>query len=683
MPEIRVPVFGRFVESYPKGPAVEYQRLSEALTGKRRKDVFLTQYSNPDVPYRLEPGSGVPPCMVLAVFDIDGPDDPAWIIHERPKYRAVVEDMGAFAYETRGGYRLVFELPEPRFLRTPEDASRWTADYLSWCKFLNRKFGIVADTACANWSRLFRVPHATRDKGGEPENLPTLGPAHDPGIWCPELAPEDVVAPDVRERGQFEKTPIGDIGKRTALALALAEDLPPAIEGQRGHDTLLRAVDAIYRGLGVPRDIAFQVIEDVYNPRCDPQWKAKEIDHKFAAVERNADGWGEDFDAYELVEVAERLSPRNKEPEDDEGPPVPAETGVVVEWGNAGTAVESLRDLGDPVPTGFATMDRISDGGQLPKEPFIIGGAPGAGKTTLALTIAIGWARTRGLRVGLGAWDESKARLAVRVGQALGHDRAQLRGGAITNEQRAELNSLPIRIFNGRLKGMTIEHVAKKLGEHGPGVLVLDSLQTSQIAADDGRMNEHQRIQARCAAVRAVGEEHGHIVIATSEINRQFYTNYEQALDLNPLAAFSGGHEIESLMSFGVLLLVPPSPAEHVLARVAKNRLGGGGCPDFALQFERARATAFEIPLPSNDEQDSFDPSEAPSIDLERVLWNAVRDTKLRLRGRAAAVAVLQKQGLRFKEHDALVAWSLLESTQRIRKADDGFFIAEPWPTGI
>src|SRR5690606_33165737 len=44
--------------------------------------------------------------------------------------------------------------------------------YTIACVYLRRRFGIVADGSCCDWTRLFRLPHATREPEGRPENWP-------------------------------------------------------------------------------------------------------------------------------------------------------------------------------------------------------------------------------------------------------------------------------------------------------------------------------------------------------------------------------------------------------------------------------------------------------------------------------------------------------------------------------
>jgi hypothetical protein len=77
----------------------------------------------------------------------------------------------------------VYRLPEPIVLREHEDADRFTRLYGAWLDELQRTFCIRGDASCAQWHRLFRLPHSTRDEGGEPERLEVLGDPTQIGVW--------------------------------------------------------------------------------------------------------------------------------------------------------------------------------------------------------------------------------------------------------------------------------------------------------------------------------------------------------------------------------------------------------------------------------------------------------------------------------------------------------------------
>jgi hypothetical protein len=115
--------------------------------------------------------------MVAQFVDVDGAEhkaDPAWRAAESSKIAAALAALpGGLCYQTRGGYRLVWRLAAPVLIAGPNDAARWRLRYWRTLLALSRRFGLEGDPTCADWTRLYRLPHATRNEGGQPEALPT------------------------------------------------------------------------------------------------------------------------------------------------------------------------------------------------------------------------------------------------------------------------------------------------------------------------------------------------------------------------------------------------------------------------------------------------------------------------------------------------------------------------------
>lgn len=190
---------------HPQGRPALYLPPAEVFGQPYATDAHFAAYSVPQVPRRLATAEalvqlaaqgGVP--MVLAVFDLDAPDHQAtegWLDEQLSKFDALWEQHpGLFVYRTRGGYRLVWRLAEPFVLRDLGDAARWRRRYQRWCCYLARRFDLVADPSCADWTRLYRAPHATREPGGQPEQLPVWGYPGELGAWGVEPAEDDRVA---------------------------------------------------------------------------------------------------------------------------------------------------------------------------------------------------------------------------------------------------------------------------------------------------------------------------------------------------------------------------------------------------------------------------------------------------------------------------------------------------------
>lgn len=109
-------------------------------------------------------------------------------------------------------------------------------------------------------------------------------PIADAPTWLDELAP---VAGSDRARDnslavERQWSLLADAERARQLKEARAEALahPPAISGQRGHDTTIALAGRLCRGHALPPQLAFEVLRDVYNARCEPPWSDAELWHK-------------------------------------------------------------------------------------------------------------------------------------------------------------------------------------------------------------------------------------------------------------------------------------------------------------------------------------------------------------------------------------------------------------------
>ena len=56
--------------------------------------------------------------------------------------------------------------------------------------------------------------------------------------------------------------------------------MPEAVSEQGGHLALYRAAVALVRGFELDEDTALAMLAQDYNPRCQPAWKTRELEHK-------------------------------------------------------------------------------------------------------------------------------------------------------------------------------------------------------------------------------------------------------------------------------------------------------------------------------------------------------------------------------------------------------------------
>jgi hypothetical protein len=168
--------------------------LSRALTRTYSTDAHFTQYASPNGRRLKTDAVGKATLYIhVIVIDVDchevhGKPEPApvsWRCEAREKVLALrAAHPNPHYYETRGGMRIIYRQPIPFEVGCHEDVQQWKQDYAVTAAYLKRCFDLDVDVACADWTRLFRLPHATRKAGGEPESYPTAGDASNIGsIW--------------------------------------------------------------------------------------------------------------------------------------------------------------------------------------------------------------------------------------------------------------------------------------------------------------------------------------------------------------------------------------------------------------------------------------------------------------------------------------------------------------------
>ncbi len=332
-----LPVFpSARVEGWPGGahaPRVTYADAAELLTAEHATDAHFTAYSVPAVPHRLTLAAlGAPELadtgwpMVALVVDVDGPShrrELVWWSGEQEKLAALERaHPGAFVYATRGGYRLIWCLPVPFVVRTTDDKEAWRLFYLRSLLHLARGFGIAGDPACADVTRLYRLPHATREPGGAPERLDVLGDAGALGPWTyepgpdglasdittaralaagdgalawgpvvrrlapPALAPEDTSGPALQADDQDE-------ARGFKRAAAYLERMAPSIEGTGGDAALWAAALTTVRGFNLGAETGARLLLASFNQRCSPPWSRRDIERKCREVaDKGERPWG-------------------------------------------------------------------------------------------------------------------------------------------------------------------------------------------------------------------------------------------------------------------------------------------------------------------------------------------------------------------------------------------------------
>lgn len=706
-----LPVYARETVSLPPeqgktAEEVDYAPLEAILTEEASYDAFFSCYSVPELPYRLnkrvfsELGGnvkGVP--VVLLVFDVDDPVAHKENIPARPEWRAVemfkisslLAATSAFVYETKGGYRVVAGwLSEPFLVTSHEDAALWSALYKTHCRALKRRFGIEADERCADWQRLMRIPRACRD--GVPQKLPTYGDPAAIGTWELEFEDADVVAPEevseAKPRPAMRDNPLARIDQ----AAAAVKKMKPAVQGAGAEDALWAACNEVLVGFDLPVDLAEQVIFTSYLPRCDvsllgPEHFMQRARKKLEELNESAEkpyGWRlQAADVARLAAVARPV----QHPQVDKFKQDASK--------NDSAAAKDIKDLADgagqeprqdsetrsiaqileafspdvkPLPTPFQSLNVMTRGGLRPKAVVALAGAPGAGKTSLAVQLGAHYLE-RGVPVCMLAGDESIEFLLGRLAQRKGISRDDIEDGkphakAALAKAAEDWKFLPL---DCDWEGCTVEHAATRLHElHGPGVLIVDSVQKTRTDTSGAAETAKGRVDDVIATVKQAASRFGHVVIVTSEINRSAYRNKDANQNVEDIAAAKESGDIE----YGVKLLLvlkEGKDEDTVDVTVPKNRLGRGK-PRWRLKWDHVRATFAEVEVKAVDEQ-------AKAKDEQNVImtevWQHIRECNQKGRHLTSSTKVfadMSRLGKGHRKAKVLAAIATLELDQRLTK---------------
>lgn len=297
------------------------------------------------------------------------------------------------------------------------------------------------------------------------------------------------------------------------------------------------------------------------------------------------------------------------------------------------------------IPTGLPTLDEACRGGFVLPRFIVVGGAPGAGKTSLVVWWALQWAKT-GRPVVMLAVDEGADDIVMRLAAEQGLDVAKLEDG--DGEEWAALEdylaTLGITVLDGD-EGWTVESAASEAAGKTNGlsaVLIVDSLQTANCMVDRPDASPRERITAVTGVCKRAVKNHRLLVVATSELARAAYRNRQQAENIDPLAAFAESRGVEYGAQTALVLRSLPDGDGLVEVCVPKNR--GGRKPTLNIQIDsRTRITEVE--------RDTDDASlEAQYEALRREVLDAIRRG-----GMASANAVYARVGKRRQDVLSLV----------------------------
>lgn len=370
-----IPVFDRYARGWPEhgptctskrckgacpgpGPAT-YGPLADALTTVFDWDAHFSAYSVPTIAHRLAGAKAIESVgelpMLLFIVDVEpakhAPPTPEWYNAETEKIDALLAvHPGGYFYTTRGGYRLVWQLPQPFIIATERDARRWSAAYIEWLNYIKRTFGIEGDTTCKDWGRLYRLPHVTRD--GVVQTPQTYGDAHAVGAW-------DLPVPELVESAPTALIAVEDQGTPATPELLehvreRLRQLGPAIEGQGGDQHTFRACAMVCRGYALNDAEATQLLSE-WNATCVPPWDGDELRTKMD----NAANYGQGDEGEARAEWASLGGIKTALLAAAPQPITPTHAGLVALFSGAGSSPLPAEPTADP-GSYFAALQQAS-----------------------------------------------------------------------------------------------------------------------------------------------------------------------------------------------------------------------------------------------------------------------------------------------------------------------------------
>ncbi|HYT05878.1 MAG TPA: DnaB-like helicase C-terminal domain-containing protein [Gemmatimonadales bacterium] len=179
---------------------------------------------------------------------------------------------------------------------------------------------------------------------------------------------------------------------------------------------------------------------------------------------------------------------------------------------------------GDTVPTGFPSIDRLLGGGLRRRDLVVLGGDIGAGKSALALGVALRVARQgTGVAFLSGEMDEERLMeraLAIEGGVAVD----DLRGAKLTDQTRAgiggaavRLRGLPLAILP--LAAPDFETAAQRLdAPRQLGLVVVDYLQLMPSPAGVTRSTQDEDLALVLQRLKALALERQVAVLVVSQL---------------------------------------------------------------------------------------------------------------------------------------------------------------------
>lgn len=173
-------------------------------------------------------------------------------------------------------HRFRIVLPLSRYVNVAEYARLW-----AWAHDRCARAGQRIDVSTKNPSRFWYLPgtkpggaFAVVDLNGAPLDVDAVLAEFDARTKTNAQPPTPGALP-----GQ-------SLFERMKRARAYIAKMDPAISGQGGHAATWAVALVLVRGFDLPTGVALDILAHEYNPRCQPPWSMRELEHKASSAER-------------------------------------------------------------------------------------------------------------------------------------------------------------------------------------------------------------------------------------------------------------------------------------------------------------------------------------------------------------------------------------------------------------
>jgi|GEM_PF-6529707 len=272
-------------------------------------------------------------------------------------------------------------------------------------------------------------------------------------------------------------------------------------------------------------------------------------------------------------------------------------------WLRAGEVLQA-----SPLPkarfkTGIPALDEASRGGLPTGAVVVFQGEPDAGKTGLALQIALKIAMDQDVVVVIYAPDGGRENAEIRLGALLGFNATKLeeRDAGEIDALREKLADRRIYFPDHSREDTTFASIVsdgQKIEPELPHLYLVDSIQECRATEDSDELDERRRVVEIMREMQKVTTATvPTLCLACSQTNTASFANRKPKDRTRPIAAGAESGKIAFLSSLIVHLDGDPSPKgapDFGRAQIVKSKLGGSK-PTFGLKLDQRTTELQEI----------------------------------------------------------------------------------------